>query len=404
MQYLGDFAANATVDFMWSSNGADGASITRATNGTISVYKGNSTTQTTTGVTDTEDFDSLTGIHHCRIATTDAFYATGNNFMVVLSGATIDGKTVNAVLAQFSIQNRYPSVADVQSGLATAAAVTTVAGYIDTEVAAILAAVDTEVAAIKAKTDNLPASPAAVGSAMTLSAGAITAAVIATGAIDADALATDAVDEIVDAVWDELVIGHTTAGTMGELQELGTVDWTAEIADAVWDELLAGHTTTDSAGEALTDAAAGGGGGSGDITAIDGSTTAADNLRKWFDGTGYNSANSRVGTVGTVSGTVSANMVSLGGDSVAYDKWLNLAKGAVVGLVGSGTNTTTVVTGLGLSSTTGFYVGKTFIATTGSNAGQGGKLVTAYDGATGRLTIEALTSAMTPGDIFVLVG
>ncbi|MBP6789520.1 MAG: hypothetical protein KA170_18170, partial [Candidatus Promineofilum sp.] len=90
MQYLGDFAANATVDFMWSSNGADGASITRATNGTISVYKGNSTTQTTTGVTDTEDFDSLTGIHHCRIATTDAFYATGNNFMVVLSGATID--------------------------------------------------------------------------------------------------------------------------------------------------------------------------------------------------------------------------------------------------------------------------------------------------------------------------
>ena len=32
-----------------------------------------------------------------------------------------------------------------------------IAGYLDTEVAAILAAVDTEVAAIKAKTDNLPA-------------------------------------------------------------------------------------------------------------------------------------------------------------------------------------------------------------------------------------------------------
>ena len=30
----------------------------------------------------------------------------------------------------------------------------TIAGYIDTEVAAILAAVDTEIAAIKAKTDN----------------------------------------------------------------------------------------------------------------------------------------------------------------------------------------------------------------------------------------------------------
>lgn len=43
------------------------------------------------------------------------------------------------------------------STLATAANLATVAGY-----------VDTEVAAIKAKTDNLPASPAAVGSAMTL--------------------------------------------------------------------------------------------------------------------------------------------------------------------------------------------------------------------------------------------
>jgi len=56
------------------------------------------------------------------------------------------------------------------SALATAANLATLAGYVDTEVAAILAAVDTEVAAIKAKTDNLPASPAAVGSAMTLTA------------------------------------------------------------------------------------------------------------------------------------------------------------------------------------------------------------------------------------------
>ena len=52
---------------------------------------------------------------------------------------------------------------------ATEAKQNTIIGYIDTEIAAILAAVDTEVAAIKAKTDNLPASPAAVGSAMVLS-------------------------------------------------------------------------------------------------------------------------------------------------------------------------------------------------------------------------------------------
>lgn len=44
---------------------------------------------------------------------------------------------------------------EIQTGLATAANLATVAGYIDTEVASILAAVDTEVAAIKAKTDQL---------------------------------------------------------------------------------------------------------------------------------------------------------------------------------------------------------------------------------------------------------
>ena len=52
------------------------------------VYKANGTTESTAGVTDTEDFDSLTGVHHCRIDTSaDAFYATGNDYAVVLAGA-----------------------------------------------------------------------------------------------------------------------------------------------------------------------------------------------------------------------------------------------------------------------------------------------------------------------------
>lgn len=185
MMYLGNYAAGATIDFLWSSNDGSGASITRGTNGTISVYKGNGTTQSTAGVTDDEDFDSLTGIHHVRITTGSdgSFYAGGNDFAVVLSGATIDGKAVNAVLAHFSLQNRYPAVSDVQSGLATAAALDAVDNFVDTEVAAILAAVDTEVAAIKAKTDLIPASPAAVGSAMTLAADAVSAAALAADAV-----------------------------------------------------------------------------------------------------------------------------------------------------------------------------------------------------------------------------
>jgi len=90
------------------------------------------------------------------------------------------------------------AVTEIQSGLATAAALDAVDNFIDTEVAAILAAVDTEVAAIKAKTDNLPASPAAVGSAMTLTAAydkakddVLTPLAVVDGIVDAIKVQTD---------------------------------------------------------------------------------------------------------------------------------------------------------------------------------------------------------------------
>ena len=120
MQYLGDYKEDETVYFLWSTNDADGASVTRTVNGTVSVYKDNGVTQSVAGVTDTEDFDSLTGIHACTIdLSADAFYATGADYAVVLSAATIDGQTVNAVLAHFSIENRFQEV-DVVKWLGTA--------------------------------------------------------------------------------------------------------------------------------------------------------------------------------------------------------------------------------------------------------------------------------------------
>lgn len=111
MQYLGDYKEDDTVYFLWGSNSKTGASITRATNGTVSVYKDNGVGQSVAGITDTEDFDSLTGIHACTIdLSSDAFYAIGVDYAVVLSAATIDGEVVNAVLAHFSIENRFAEV------------------------------------------------------------------------------------------------------------------------------------------------------------------------------------------------------------------------------------------------------------------------------------------------------
>ncbi len=156
--YLGDFIEDATVNFIWDSNGADGASITRATNGTVAVWKDNGTSQSTAGVTDAEDFDGFTGVHACTIDTSaDAFYATGSNYTVMVTGATIDGKTVNAVLAHFSIENRTNTL------LATAAAVSAIptTAMRGTDSAA-LASVCTEGRLAELDAGNLPTDVAAI--------------------------------------------------------------------------------------------------------------------------------------------------------------------------------------------------------------------------------------------------
>lgn len=108
--YLGDFKEGTKIYFCWGTNSGTGASITRATNGTIKVYKDDNPTERTAGITDTEDFDGLTGVHNCRIdLSTGVFYAAGHDYSVVLVGATIDDQSVNAVLVTFSIKNRFTS-------------------------------------------------------------------------------------------------------------------------------------------------------------------------------------------------------------------------------------------------------------------------------------------------------
>ena len=114
--YLGDYLEDATVFFCWDSNDGDGAAITRATDGAIRVYKDDGDSETTTGITDTEDFDTVTGVHNCKIDLSSAtFYARGHDYSVCLVGATIDGETVNAVLAHFSIENRYQGIQFIKS-------------------------------------------------------------------------------------------------------------------------------------------------------------------------------------------------------------------------------------------------------------------------------------------------
>jgi hypothetical protein len=179
--YLGDFPTSAPVSFHWNTCDQTGASITRSTDGTLKLYKDGSPTERSSlsGVTQTEDFDAQTGVHYVKIDLSDntdaGFYAAGSEYSVVMTGMTIDTKVVSAVLAQFSIERAGGALALLKSGTSGLSALKTLLDAVDDYL-------DTEVAAIKTKTDLLPASPAAVGSAMTLTSGERTAIADATRA------------------------------------------------------------------------------------------------------------------------------------------------------------------------------------------------------------------------------
>ena len=115
--YLDDYKEDATVSFMWPTVDANGESVKRGTDGTLRIYKNNGVAQKTTanGVTDDDEFDGLTGIQSCIIDTSNdtgdaGFWVAGADYTVIVVGVIIDGKTVNAVLAHFSIENRFEGI------------------------------------------------------------------------------------------------------------------------------------------------------------------------------------------------------------------------------------------------------------------------------------------------------
>lgn len=108
MRYLGDFKAGVTTYFMFNTfNPSTQAPITLAGSPTIQVHKANNTTQVTTGLTLTVDYDGITGLHLVTVNMTNAFYAAGNDFFVTLSAGTVGGvSVVGTILGHFSIENR----------------------------------------------------------------------------------------------------------------------------------------------------------------------------------------------------------------------------------------------------------------------------------------------------------
>lgn len=111
--YVGDYKGNEVVTFSWHTT------VSLSSNGTIKVYKKDSNDEVTipTGITDTRDFDSKTGAHRCSINLgANSYYARQRDYLVVLSGAAVYGVAANAIIATFSIENRFQDRKFIKDG------------------------------------------------------------------------------------------------------------------------------------------------------------------------------------------------------------------------------------------------------------------------------------------------
>jgi hypothetical protein len=185
---LDNYPASTVIKSLFHTFNAAGASVTVTgfAAADVTIYKDGSTTQraSAAGITVATDFDAITGVHQVSIDlgdNTDAgFYAVGSQYNIAISTFTADGQTVSFVLGSFrilaaegvagtpSVNTTHAAGTAWASGAITAAAIATdaigaaeLAADAVTEIqsglatAASLTTVGNNVSAIKLKTDNI---------------------------------------------------------------------------------------------------------------------------------------------------------------------------------------------------------------------------------------------------------
>jgi len=213
----------ATVDRAWTTNPSSSSTYVLLPAAAVLAQQThtNAVVPTVTNLTNAPSSGDFTATMKASIGTAVAASAvasvTGNVAgsvgSVAAGGITASSIASNAItaakIATDAIgvaQLASDAVTEIQSGLATASALSTVSSYIDTEVAAI-----------KAKTDNLPAAPAATGdipSAATIGAQVRTELTTELGRIDA-AVSTRATPAQVNAEVVDVIDTDTSAELTG---------------------------------------------------------------------------------------------------------------------------------------------------------------------------------------------
>ncbi len=109
MSYVGDVLINSVVNEKFSTASASAGATSFGGTPIFTVYKDNSTTESSSGITVTTDFDSVLGLHNALIDTSQntSFYSAGSNFALVILAGTVSGISVRGETpVSFSIENR----------------------------------------------------------------------------------------------------------------------------------------------------------------------------------------------------------------------------------------------------------------------------------------------------------
>ena len=207
MKHLGDFDASTVIYGKFTTyRPSTGAAYTLGGTPALSVYKDNSTTQSTTGVTLTADFDAVTGLNHFAIDTSadGTFYSAGSFFSIVITTGTVDSvSVVGTVVAEFTLRKS----SALKPATAGRTLVVDAAGLADAN-------------AVKVGPSGSGTAQTArdLGASVLLSSGTDTGQVLLTsGKVDVNDKTGFALSSAgVQAIWDALSSALTTVGSIGK--------------------------------------------------------------------------------------------------------------------------------------------------------------------------------------------
>lgn len=107
--YYGDIALGDTIDIKFTTRQfTSGAPFTLAGSPVVSAYVGNGTTEITSGITLSVDFDGRTGFNNVRVVASggNGFAAATNVALVITTGTVDSVSVVGEVISSFSIGAR----------------------------------------------------------------------------------------------------------------------------------------------------------------------------------------------------------------------------------------------------------------------------------------------------------